>query len=301
MPGALTIAAVLSLSATPLPALPSAHLFSPSTSLTVERLKLRTADRASLNVEALLSQVTLGGNTLAANEISRLCPKTGKAYGKTTLGCISPRISATLDHTSGVLTIVELRGLPWRNDVDGPPQFFYDPAQLNRPLTCPAETPLAKAECDYSKGQLKTAFQEFARIGAAEPFAELRMGDIALAMDDPETALMHFEAAGTEPGPVSDLATFRRCELVDECSVPMLHAETYAAVFRPEMMLRIARWHAFHAELEPVLNFLAPIFASASAPGETSPCLGHEVLCRRLLLAALDSDSVDTQARALQV
>src|ERR1700722_10237535 len=141
---ALHIAAACSIGAAPagtpsvaLPiALPTAHLFAPPTSLTVEQLKVGTDDHAELKTDLLQSQLILSA-TLASKAVSHLCPHRARVRGKTVLRCSSPRLTATLDRTAGLLTLVELRGIPWRTDSDGPPTFLYNPLKLDAPVSFP--------------------------------------------------------------------------------------------------------------------------------------------------------------------
>jgi hypothetical protein len=281
------IAVASVLAAAPNTALPSVHLFSPITSVTVERIDVGAK---SIQIEPLLSRLELtlkGGGVRGLQGKSRLCPTLITNSDSPALSCTTQRFSATLDPKSGAVTLVALRGLPWHLDADGPPRWSYDPDVLTRPLTCPGATAAAKAECSFQTGQLDRAFEELSALkdGSSRGFAALRQGDIALALDDPERALAAFDEASTPSSPVASLATLRRCELIGDCTPVMLEPRTYPEVLRPEAQLRIARELAFHGKWGEVVELLSE--TARTKPANENNRAEQLRLQRRLLIGAL--------------
>jgi len=267
-------------------ALPSAHLFSPMTSVTVERLDVGAK---SIEAEPLLGRLALilkRGGEQRLEGMSRLCPHLLPNSEIPTLRCATLRLHATLEPKSGAVTLVQLRGIPWHVDDDGPPRWFYNPDNLAQPLICPGTTAAAKAECLFQTGQIGQAFEQFSalREGPSRGFALLRLGDIALALDDPEQALAAYQQASKPSSPVAALATLRRCELIDECLPILLDPRGYPEAQRAEARLRIARQLAFHGKWAEVVGLLAEIPKAKVAEAYRAETLR---LQRRLLIGAL--------------
>ncbi len=108
-------------------ALPSAHLFSPMTSVTVERLDVGAK---SIEAEPLMGRLAFTlkpggkrGSEQRLDGMSRLCPHLIASSELPTLRCNTQRLHATLDSKTGAVTLVELRGIPWHADDDGPPRW----------------------------------------------------------------------------------------------------------------------------------------------------------------------------------
>jgi hypothetical protein len=152
-------------------------------------------------------------------QASRICPDVTQDGGTVVLRCRTERLRASLE-PSGAPAALDLRVLsvlPWRPEEEGPPLAAFDTSALGLG-SCDAGAARARGECALAAGDRDRArrlFQEEAAAGPS-PLAELRLGDLALADDDPEAAAAHWRRAIHE-APFGRLASARLCELEPGC------------------------------------------------------------------------------------
>jgi hypothetical protein len=145
---------------------------------------------------------------------SRLCPLVEPGAASVTLRCKSNKLRADLDLNTAEPTL-DLRALtiyPWRPEEEGPPFVPLDLPGLGL-SPCPGETPDARGECLLAEGKLPEALAQFAEAARGprfSPLAALRLGDIALASDEPELAMEHWRRANHE-FPFGRLVMARLC------------------------------------------------------------------------------------------
>jgi hypothetical protein len=221
------------------------------------------------------------------NGTSRLCPDVSSGPGEVILSCVTARLRATLVRDAGgtAVSLFRLSVPPWRPEDEGPPLVSFDLEELQLG-GCPGDTPAVQGECALWAGDRATArarFEEAARAGPS-PLAELRLGDLALADDEPEEAMAHWRRARTAPW--GRLASARICELEPKC----LASESLDAVYditavehalRADMVLRRVRLTAFSGDLVAAARRLS----AESQPG--GACYPASIWCRHLLLLAL--------------
>jgi hypothetical protein len=220
---------------------------------------------------------------------SRLCPEVTAGSDRITLRCSTSRIRADVvkDGAGAGLSLFRLSVPSWRPQDEGPPLVPFDLVALGLG-PCPGHSPDVAGECALASGDLDTARELFQRALAAgpSPLAHLRLGDLALRDDAPESAVEHWRLAKAE-APWGRLASARMCELDAKC----LASESSRAVFddaavdhplRADVVFRRARLIA----LEGGLLDTARRLASESSPG--GACQASPGWCRRLLLQALE-------------
>jgi tetratricopeptide (TPR) repeat protein len=220
---------------------------------------------------------------------SRLCPVVEPAADAVALRCKSNRLRADLDLTTTEPTL-DLRALtvyPWRPEEEGPLFVPLDLAGLGL-SPCPGTTPEARGECLLAEGQLQQALDQFAEAARGprpSPLASLRLGDIALASDEPELAMEHWRRANHE-FPFGRLVMARLCEMDPKC----LRSEERRAIFdagrvaepvRHDVTFRALRLRLLEGEFMPVVRELVPKMAPDGA------CRGVMTWCRRRLLEAM--------------
>jgi hypothetical protein len=273
----------------------SAH---PPLALTLgqERLPLPAGVRASLESSPFERRVVLRLPAAAAGPLarrlrqaSRICPDVAADGDSVVLRCRTERLRASLDLSRPAQPGLELRVLsvlPWRPEEEGPPLAGFDPGALGLG-SCERGSPEARGECALAAGDRDGArrlFEEAAKAGPS-PLAELRLGDLALADDDPESAAAHWKRARYEP-PLGRLASARLCELDAEClsSGERLTVFDPAAVpdsVRADLALRTVRITAFRGELAEAARALSGEWGAGGA------CRAAPAWCRHVLALAL--------------
>ncbi len=228
---------------------------------------------------------------------SRLCPKVEAGAASVTLRCTTPRLRADLDLSTAEPTL-DLRALsiyPWRPEEEGPPFVPLDLPGLGLGR-CPGESPEARGECLLAQGDLQGAldlFAEAVRGPRPSPLASLRLGDLALASDEPELAMEHWRRANHE-FPFGRLVMARLCEMDPRC----LRSDERKAIFDAtrvappvahDVRIRAARLRLMEGEFAAVVRELAPQMVPSGA------CGGPRMMswCRRLLLDLLRTPGAD--------
>lgn len=228
---------------------------------------------------------------------SRLCPAVEAGPASVTLRCTSPRLRADLDLTTAEPTL-DLRALsvyPWRPEEEGPPFVPLDLPGLGLGH-CPGETPEARGECLLAQGDLQGAldlFAEAVRGPGPSPLAALRLGDLALASDEPELAMEHWRRASHEY-PFGRLVTARLCEMDPRClkseeRLAIFDASRVAPPVANDIRIRAARLRLLEGETVAVVRELAPQMVPTGACGGP----GVMAWCRRLLLDLLRTPGAD--------
>jgi hypothetical protein len=228
---------------------------------------------------------------------SRLCPGVDAGPSSVTLRCLSSRLRADLDLTTAEPTL-DLRALsvyPWRPEEEGPPFVLLDLPGLGL-TACPGETPDARGECLLAQGDLQGAldlFAEAAHGARFSPLAALRLGDLALASDEPELAMEHWRRANHEY-PFGRLVMARLCEMDARCLKgeerhALFDAARVAAPVRHDVFIRAMRLRLLEGERAAVVRALAPQMVPSGA------CGGAAMMswCRRLLLDLLRTPGAD--------
>jgi hypothetical protein len=226
-----------------------------------------------------------------AHHAGAICP-TVKAIGSTIeLTCRTRRFEAVLT-TEGkkqFLDIQELRGLPWREGLAGPPFYHYEPLRSGLGGPCPGTNAASRGECALRAGkQLEAATQFRSTLDGGDfQIAALRLGDLALGTGDPATAIGWYRRAGTA-GTFGRLARARICELDGAC---LSSAETQRRVFDPhgmvdpmraEMTIRAIRVEALEGRLGEATRMMWHGIRAGSLAWVCRE--GGEVICRRVLL-----------------
>lgn len=222
---------------------------------------------------------------------SRLCPTVEAGAASVTLRCTSNRLRADLDLATAEPSL-DLRALtiyPWRPEEEGPPLVPLDLAGLG--LTpCPGATPDARGECLLAQGRLQEALDQFAEAARGarfSPLAALRLGDLALASDEPELAMEHWRRANHEY-PFGRLVMARFCEMDPRC----LKSEERTAIFdaarvaepvRHDILIRAMRLRLLEGDAVAVVRELIPQMVPGGACGSAAML----PWCRRLLLDLL--------------
>lgn len=228
---------------------------------------------------------------------SRLCPAVEAGPASVTLRCLSNRLRAELDLTTAEPTL-DLRALtvyPWRPEEEGPPFVPLDLPGLGL-SPCPGQTADARGECLLAQGDLQGALDQFAeaaRGARLSPLAALRLGDLALASDEPELAMEHWRRANHEY-PFGRLVMARLCEMDPRCMKgeerrALFDAARVAAPVRHDVFIRAMRLRLLEGERVAVVRELAPQMVPSGA------CGGPAMMtwCRRLLLDLLRAPGPD--------
>jgi len=228
---------------------------------------------------------------------SRLCPIVEAGAGAVTLRCSTNKLRADLDLTTTEPTL-DLRALaiyPWRPEEEGPPFVLLDLPGLGL-SPCPGTTPDARGECLLAEGRLEEALEQFAEATRGprfSPLAALRLGDLALASDEPELAMEHWRRANHE-FPFGRLVMARLCEMDPHCMKreerkALLDASRVAEPVRHDVFIRARRLRLLEGETASVVRELAPEMTPEGA------CAGPAMMtwCRRLLLDLLRTSGPD--------
>jgi hypothetical protein len=226
-----------------------------------------------------------------AHRAGAICP-TVKAIGSAIeLTCRTHRFEAVLT-TEGkkqFLDIQELRGLPWREGLAGPPFYHYEPVRAGLGGPCPGTNATSRGECALRAGKQFEAATQFRSTLETGDFqiAALRLGDLALGTGDPATAIGWYRRAGTA-GTFGRLARARICELDGAC---LSSGESQRRVFDPhgmvdpmraEMTVRAVRAEALQGRLGSATRMMWQGIRAGSLAWVCRE--GGEVICRRVLL-----------------
>jgi tetratricopeptide (TPR) repeat protein len=198
-------------------------------------------------------------------------------------------VRADLD-TSGAVPTLVLRGLsvfPWRPEEEGPRLVPFDLAGLGL-APCPGAVPEARGECLLAAGRHQEALAQFAEAAGrpgGSPLASLRLGDLALASDEPALAAQHWRRAANE-FPFGRLVTARLCELEPRClrsaeRPAFFDASLAAEPVRRDLIIRGARLRLLEGDRIGVLETLVAQMSPRGACADVMPW------CRRVLLDAL--------------
>jgi len=220
-----------------------------------------------------------------------ICP-TVKAIGSAIeLSCRTHRFEAVLT-TEGkkqFLDIQELRGLPWREGLAGPPFYHYEPMRAGLGVPCPGTNAASRGECALRAGKQLEAATQFRSTLESSDFqiAALRLGDLALGTGDPATAIGWYRRAGTA-GAFGRMARARICELDGAC---LSSEDMQRRVFDPhgmvdpmraEMTIRAVRAEALEGRLRSATRMMLRGIRAGSLAWVCRE--GGEVICRRVLL-----------------
>jgi tetratricopeptide (TPR) repeat protein len=228
---------------------------------------------------------------------SRLCPEVEAGASSVTLRCSTNKLRADLDLTTAepTLDLRELTIYPWRPEEEGPPFVLLDLPGLGL-SPCPGATPDARGECLLAEGRLEEALEQFAEAARGprfSPLAALRLGDLALASDEPELAMEHWRRANHE-FPFGRLVMARLCEMDPRClkgeeRKALLDASRVAEPVRHDVFIRALRLRLLEGETAAVVRALAPEMTPEGA------CAGSTMMawCRRLLLDLLRTRGPD--------
>lgn len=265
------------------------------TAAEAERWILPMGSTPTLEVDALSSRITLrqrgSTRTLAtALATSRICPEQEQQDGRLILHCRSPRLDARLVVVGGrrALDLRELRGLPWKEGLSGPPILAVDPQEAGLGGPCPGTTPAGKGECALAGGDRVAAAKHFAEEKEAVAFASLRLGDLALLSDRPARAAWHYQQVGGQ-GIFGRLAEARLCELLGHClgtdqASVLFRTENLPTGLKAELALRAARVEAFVGDPSAAARFLLGRMSSSPV---SRVCPEGQRVCEAIALAAL--------------
>ena len=192
-----------------------------------------------------------------------------------------------------------LRGLsvfPWRPQEEGPLLVPFDLPGLGL-APCPGDVPEGRGECLLAAGKLQEALEQFAEAAArpgGSPLASLRLGDLALASDDPALAAEHWRRAAGE-FPFGRLVTARLCELEPRClrgaeRPAFFDASLAAEPVRHDLFIRGARLRLLEGDRLGALEALVGQMSPRGACADVMPW------CRRVLLDGLRQKGPDGAA-----
>jgi hypothetical protein len=273
---------------------------------TIERLVLPPLkDRPTLKVRALDSLIVLEGRGSA--ELARalrkqkrvICPTLEEFPGEVRLHCASPFLVARLEGEGAhlMLAIRHTRVLPW-DGIDGPPLVPFDPPAAFLGDACPGSTPAGRAECLLLAGNRvgARAALDGATEGVARAHADLRLGDLAFAEGDVESAVTLWNQVDRLP--YQALAAARLCEVSQSCLEGVEFDRIYGMTGLPEPLARdLALRHA------RALAFLGrPIEAArviVAASYELGACAAAPALCQRIIHAALLDPAADGEVLSI--
>ena len=260
----------------------------------LERIPLPGIFTISVEAPALEAAVeihTRSPGTIAAylrQHPSSLCPQVEESRGAVRLNCTVSRIDAEVDREAGrtVLTIRELRGLPYGAGSSAPPLTFWNPTEAGLGSPCPGTTALARGECLLAEGKWAAARKEFEAAGL--PAAAVRLGDLAARDRDIDRAIGWYRAAGSK-GPFGQIAQARICEYLGTCfgtreATALFDVHGLPAPLRRDLVLRAARIEAFVGSPVEAARFL---LAHMRTEGGESLCAEAPDLCQQIALASL--------------
>jgi hypothetical protein len=236
---------------------------------------------------------------------SVLCPQMEVTLSAVLLQCKTTLLDVSLSEgrRPRFLDIRQLRGLPYRVGHGGFPLVGYPPEKILLGGPCPGTTPNGKGECRLMAGDRKGArdFYIQALHTVDWPFAALRLGDLALAEENPATALAWYDRASGLGG-YGRLATLRLCELKGTCDSKE-HALVFESFGLPnylklEVDIRAARYQAFKERMG-----LASALVLKSLGSHHRDTFDAKIvsLIRQIDLAAFNSGEIDEQEVALAV
>ena len=294
------------------------HLPAPAlrlaTAATSERVDIAPiAGDVALEVVPLdaLIRLRMRGNTnVVAARITaaagQICPSIHAGKDFVELRCRTPQLDATLNREGDhlYLDLHELRGLPWRLGIDGPPLTFFEPSRMGIGGPCPGDRATARAECALHEGRFLDAARFFreALTSADQLLAQMRLGDLALIAGDPQTAVGWYNL-GSRVGIFGRMSSARLCEFDPECItlMPTLDPDPYSLppLLRDDLVVRGARAQAFAGNHYRAVEMLR---RRLEAPDDISFCSDLVApLCRRLILSALRKVDLVQGRKVLEV
>ena len=286
-----------------------------ATTLAVERINVGSTSGLSLNIDPMSGTIEVRGKNalriVAKYEQakSHLCPHAEVTKTGVLLRCETRAIDAAFTQLPGkasgpaYLTLIQLRGLPWRDNNDQVPFFFYDPVQYHLGSACPGDTPESRAECSLVAGRFAEAevLLKQSLKGEHQAYSALRLGDLKAAAGEVETAAMYYRIPeGSYPFGL--LAQARYCELTGNClhrgsAGELFNGNTFDEPIGTELDLRWARAQVYSGHVQDAIVSLVKRMSSNKRP---PLCASAEELCRRLALAGLESaENKSDQANAL--
>lgn len=285
-----------------------------TTAATSERVDLAPiAGEVTLEVMPLDATIRLrmrANTSVVAARIAaaagQICPNVRAEKDFVELRCRTPQLDATLNREGGhlFLDLHELRGLPWRLGIDGPPMTFFEPQRMGIGGACPGDTATSRGECALHEGRFLDAAKSFreALASANQLLAQMRLGDLALIAGDPQTAVGWYDL-GSRVGIFGRMSAARLCEFDPECItlMPTLDPDPYSLppLLRDDLVARGARAQAFGGNYFRAVEMLRRRLELAD---ETEFCQDLVApLCRRLILAALRKVDVAQGRKVLEV
>lgn len=273
-----------------------------TTTLVSERIPLPALKGPiELTLNALAARIELKVPKDAAAVAARIsaqggwiCPRVTTNGPSVELRCRTRRLDVTLVNEGGkrFLDIQELRGLPWRDGLNGPPPSFYEPFRTGLGSGCPGDSAAGRGECALRDGQQLEAATSFrdALETRHRQMATVRLGDIALSTGDPTTAVGWYHRAGLL-GIFGRVARARICEMDGDCLGSTegvkraFDASGLSDAVRVDLTLRAIRAEAFSGRFDSAITMLRDQFRTN---GVTSVCRGStEPFCRRLILETM--------------
>jgi|APLak6261679142_1056127.scaffolds.fasta_scaffold00011_45 hypothetical protein len=291
---------MLMLAATLLAAVPPPTGFS----LSVDRVAVRaTIAQPTVVVEPLTARVVLRGLVLTG-KAPALCPVMEKRDGAVVLRCTTRRLWAELasDKRGAFVDLRELRGLSWLDRDTHVPMHPWSLRAVGIPDVCPGTAAAARAECAFQRGDLEQATNGWvdALSGPDVTLARVRLGDLAVADGDLETALKHYSKA-TPIGPVGRLAQARSCELIGTCLSREESDRVANVEGMPAELARDQQLHTLRRDLFAGRDLEAMARLQALLEADATVCDGAIEFCQRLIEAGLDSRDVEARIAALSV
>jgi len=219
---------------------------------------------------------------------SRICPRVTAEAGALVLHCTTEkvRVDLALGSKTSILQLRRLSVPAWRPQEEGPPLTAFDPEALGLGA-CPGTTPLARGECALAAGDLALARKHFlvATASGDSAHAEMRLGDLALAADEPDVAVAAWRRARSE-APWSRLVAMRLCELEPGCIGSPVEEAVYdgtsvPVALRADVFLRRARLAALRGDIVGTAQVLGKELRVGGA------CKGAPGWCRHILSLAL--------------
>lgn len=270
----------------------------------VERIPLvRVGSGApELRVEAIAARIVVKRARLKEpGHRGTLCPDAKPSSDSLVLTCSSRRLWAELsDGPEGLaLDVRLLRGLPWEGELKLPLRVWPMRA-YGVPDDCPGRLDATRGQCALAEGDVAAAERAFkkARVGPDANFAYLRLGELALARNQPEEAA-HLFAFVAPAGPIGRLAKARLCDLTGTCldeKASRAAGDTFALDGPVRGELDFITWRR-EILLGREANVMAPFVEGLEQ--DASMCDGVVPLCQLMLLSGLTAPDESVRSAAV--